>query len=66
VQTTKDKGDGVAADGNKVQTYGAGPTIAYLSESGTWAIDFKVMQEFAVRNRPEGTVGWLRLNFRVD
>ncbi|MET0349008.1 MAG: transporter [Rhizobacter sp.] len=66
VQTTKDKDGGITPDGNKVQTYGAGPTIAYLSESGTWALDFKVMQEFAVRNRPEGTIGWLRLNFRVD
>lgn len=65
-QTTKDKGPGVREDGNKVQTLGLGPTVAYLSESGTWAVDFKVMQEFEVRNRPEGTIGWLRLNFRID
>ena len=65
-QTTKDKGTGVADDGNKVQTLGLGPTVAYLSESGTWALDFKVMQEFEVRNRPEGTIGWLRLNVRLD
>jgi hypothetical protein len=40
--------------------------VAYTSESGTWAVDMKVMQEFAVRNRPEGQLGWLRLNLRLD
>ena len=65
-QTTKDEGPGVAEDGNKARTLGVGPTVAYLSETGTWALDVKVMQEFEVRNRPEGTIGWVRLNFRLD
>jgi hypothetical protein len=24
------------------------------------------MQEFSVRNRPEGTTSWVRLNLRLD
>jgi hypothetical protein len=65
-QTTKDKGPDVAEHGNKVRTFAAGPVVGYLAESGTWGIDFKVMQEFEVRNRPEGQVYWLRLNVRLD
>lgn len=65
-QTTNDHGPGVEAHGNKVQALSAGPLVAYTSESGTWAVDMKVMQEFAVRNRPEGQLGWLRLNLRLD
>ncbi|MEW6704955.1 MAG: transporter [Pseudomonadota bacterium] len=65
-QFTADKGPGVAAHGNKVEAYSAGPVLAYISESGTWALDAKLMQEFSVRNRPEGQVAWLRLNMRFD
>ncbi|KQV95820.1 transporter [Rhizobacter sp. Root1221] len=65
-QTTNDRGATVAADGNKAQVFAAGPMVAYTSESGTWAVDFKVMQEFEVRNRTEGQIGWLRLNVRLD
>lgn len=65
-QTTKDRGPDVSEDGNKVQTLGLGPTLAYLSEDGIWALDAKVMKEFEVRNRPEGYVSWLRLNVRLD
>jgi hypothetical protein len=65
-QTTDDRGPGVASDGNRAQALAAGPMVAYTSESGTWAVDFKVMQEFEVRNRTEGQIGWLRLNFRLD
>lgn len=65
-QTTNDKGPNVAEHGNKARTLGAGPVLAYLSESGTWGLDAKAMQEFSVRNRPEGQVYWLRLNVRLD
>lgn len=64
-QTTDDSGPGVAADGNKGQVFAAGPGVAYLSESGNWAIDAKWMQEFSVRNRPEGQMFWLRFNYRL-
>lgn len=64
-QTTKDEGPGVEEHGNKVRTLAAGPVVGYLAESGTWGVDFKVMQEFSVRNRPEGQVYWLRLNVRL-
>lgn len=65
-QTTNDSGPGVAEHGNKAQALAAGPLVAYTSESGTWAVDAKVMQEFSVRNRPEGQLAWLRLNLRLD
>ncbi|MED5620827.1 SphA family protein [Ideonella sp. BN130291] len=65
-QFTKDAGPGVADHGNKVQALSAGPAVAYIAESGTWALDLKVMQEFSVRNRPEGTTSWVRLNMRLD
>jgi hypothetical protein len=65
-QFTKDSGPGVAADGNKVQAYSAGPVVAYIAESGAWAVDVKVMQEFSVRNRPEGQLAWVRLNLRFE
>ncbi|WP_431050105.1 SphA family protein [Roseateles sp. L2-2] len=63
-QFTADNGG--AAGANKVQALSAGPLIAYLAESGEWGVDFKVMKEFSVRNRPEGTVTWLRLNYRLN
>lgn len=65
-QTTKDKGPNVAADGNKAQILAVGPSVGYTSESGVWAADLKVLPEFKVRNRPEGTVGWVRLMMRLD
>jgi hypothetical protein len=65
-QTTNDEGPGVAADGNKAQIFALGPTVGYQSDSGNWAAEFKLLPEFKVRNRPEGTTGWLRLMFRID
>lgn len=65
-QFTKDSGPGVAAHGNKARTFAAGPMLSYVSESGVWAVDAKVLPEFSVRNRPQGTVSWLRLNIRLD
>ena len=65
-QFTADSGPGVPAHGNKVQTYSAGPVVAYLAESGNWALDLKLMQEFSVRNRPEGQLAWVRLNVRFE
>lgn len=65
-QFTKDSGPGIAAHGNKARTFAAGPMLSYVSESGVWAVDAKVLPEFSVRNRPQGTVSWLRLNIRLD
>jgi hypothetical protein len=65
-QTTNDRGPTVSATGDKVRALAVGPVVGYLAESGTWGLDFKAMQEFAVRNRPEGQVYWLRLNVRLD
>ncbi len=65
-QFTADSGGSAAANGNKVQALSAGPVVAYTSESGNWALDVKAMQEFSVRNRPEGIVTWVRVNFRLD
>ena len=63
-QFTADQGS--AAGANKVQALSAGPLVAYLSESGDWGVDFKGMKELSVRTRPEGTVTWLRLNYRLN
>lgn len=65
-QFTGDTGPGVAGHGSKARVYAAGPMVAYQSESGIWALDFKLMQEFGVRNRPQGQLAWLRLNLRLD
>ncbi|GAA0742237.1 transporter [Ideonella azotifigens] len=65
-QFTKDKGEGVAADGNKAQVLAAGPAVGYSSEDGRWGAEVKVLPEFLVRNKSEGTTSWLRLMFRVD
>ncbi|MCK6404995.1 MAG: transporter [Rhodocyclaceae bacterium] len=69
-QTTKDRGgDGTFAapdHGNKARVYGLGPVMSWQSESGTWGVEAKVLKEFEARNRPEGTVGWVRLLMRLD
>lgn len=65
-QFTSDSGPGVPSHGNKARVFAAGPMVSYQSESGVWALDFKLMQEFGVRNRPEGQIAWLRLNLRLD
>ena len=65
-QFTGDNGPGVPSHGNKARVYSIGPMVAYQSESGVWALDLKVMQEFGVRNRPQGQLAWVRLNLRLD
>lgn len=66
-QTTDDKASGVVVgDGNKAQILAAGPSVGYQSNSGVWAAEFKLLPEFSVRNRPEGTTGWMRLMLRLD
>ncbi|MDL5031502.1 transporter [Pelomonas sp. APW6] len=65
-QTTRDNGPGVAANGNKARVRSLGPMVAYVSEDGVWSAEFKVAKEFSVRNRPEGTTAWVRLNLRLD
>jgi len=66
-QTTADRcANPVASLCGKVRTLGLGPAINYLSEDGRVFVDAKVLREFGVRNRPEGTVFWLRLNLRLD
>jgi hypothetical protein len=64
IQTTSDEGPWVDPNGNKVRINAVGPSVAYLSDSGNWALDVKVLDEFGVRNRPQGIVTWARLNFR--
>ncbi|HLO95391.1 MAG TPA: transporter [Burkholderiaceae bacterium] len=65
-QTTNDNGPGVSPLGNKARVRALGPMVAYVSEGGVWSADVKVVKEFAVRNRPEGTTTWVRLNLRLD
>jgi hypothetical protein len=65
-QTTRDDGPGIAANGNKARVRALGPMVSYVSEDGVWSAEFKVVKEFAVRNRPDGTTTWVRLNLRLD
>ena len=50
----------------KVRAFGLGPALTFISEDGRLMMDFKVLREFGVRNRPEGNIFWLRANFRLD
>ncbi|GAA5178684.1 hypothetical protein GCM10025771_18460 [Niveibacterium umoris] len=65
-QTTKDSGTGAPENGNKARVFAIGPSAGWQSESGSLGLEFKVMQEFGARNRPEGTIGWLRMIYRVN
>lgn len=66
-QTTEDRcADPVASLCGKVRVFGLGPSLNYVSEDGRVFLDAKVMREFGVRNRPQGSVFWLRLNMRLD
>jgi hypothetical protein len=65
-QTTSDQGPLVASNGNKARSLSLGPVVSYLTEDGQFVFDLKVLKEFSVRNRPEGTVTWLRMNVRLD
>ena len=66
-QTTDDRcADPVASLCGKVRVFGIGPSLNYVSEDGRVFLDAKVLREFGVRNRPAGTVFWLRVNMRLD
>ena len=65
-QTTKDSGTGAPADGYKARVFALGPSIGWQSEDSRLGLEFKVLQEFGVRNRPEGTLGWLRVIYRIN
>lgn len=68
-QTTKDKSETaglVPEHGNKARVFGLGPSIGWQTEDSRLGLEFKVLQEFAARNRPEGTLAWLRVIYRVN
>lgn len=65
-QTTRDTGAAAAADGGKVRAFALGPTVAWQSLDGTWALEAKWLPEFSVENRPEGRTAWVRLMMRLD
>lgn len=66
-QTTADRcADPVASLCGKVRVLGLGPSLNYVSEDGRLYLDAKIVREFGVRNRPEGTTLWLRANIRLD
>ncbi len=66
-QTTADRcADPVEGRCGKVRVAGLGPVFTFTNEAGNLTLDFKALREFGVRRRPEGTVFWLRANFRID
>jgi hypothetical protein len=66
LQTTDDKGAGAPAHGNKARVFALGPVLSWQNESGRVGAEFKVLEEFGARNRPEGRVAWARLILRLD
>lgn len=69
-QTTRDHGgkgaEAAPSDGKRARVVGVGPALSWQSESGTWGLEAKVLKEYHAENRPEGTVGWLRVLMRLD
>ncbi|CAN7287378.1 transporter [Trinickia sp. LjRoot230] len=62
-QTTNDTQDGSVVDGDgfRGQALAIGPAFRYQFSKA--AIEFRVLKEFAVRNRPEGTSIWMKTVF---
>lgn len=60
-QTTEDHDGRGALTDTKTRAFGIGPSLAFVSDTG-WGADLKVMKEYGVRNKTEGTVGWFRLH----
>lgn len=46
----------------KGRAYGVGPAVSWIKDSGTLLLEGKVLKEFGVQNRPEGTMAWLTLS----
>ncbi len=46
----------------KGRAYAVGPAVSWIKDSGTLLLEGKVLKEFGVKNRPEGTVGWLTVS----
>lgn len=44
------------------QAYAAGPAISWIKDSGVLLLEGKILKEFGVENRPEGTAAWLTLS----
>lgn len=66
IQTTADSGALAPSHGNKARVFGLGPVVSWQNESGRLGLEFKVLEEFGARNRPEGRVIWGRLIMRLD
>jgi len=56
-----DKVNGSRISGSKEQVFAVGPSVAY--RQGSLNVELKVMNEFAAKNRPEGTAAWLKLTY---
>ena len=46
----------------KGRAYGVGPAVSWIKDSGTLLVEGKVLKEFGVKNRPEGTMAWLTVS----
>ena len=46
----------------KGRAYAVGPAVSWIKDSGTLLLEGKVLKEFGVQNRPEGTMAWLTLS----
>ena len=63
-QFDADDGPGVPAHGNKSQAFALGPAVSWTNSDATWLVDAKLLNEFNVRNRPEGRTFWVSINRR--
>jgi hypothetical protein len=46
----------------KGRAYSVGPAVSWIKDSGTLLLEGKVLKEFGVQNRPEGTMAWLTVS----
>lgn len=44
------------------RAYAVGPAISWIKDSGVLLLEGKILKEFGVENRPEGTMAWLTLS----
>lgn len=44
------------------QAYAVGPAVSWIKDSGVLLLEGKILKEFGVENRPEGTAAWLTLS----
>lgn len=67
LQTTRDTVNGTPTAlqaltvGKKGRSFAIGPSLAWIKGTGDWLVEGRLLKEFSVQNRPEGTALWVSL-----